>query len=272
MKAEVMTSDSEASKTAANQTLDRVRGYWDDALDPYLTHVGTTFQAGRIIDGGSMRESNLWLARAAGLAAGQRVLDAGCGVCGPSIDIARAIPGLRIVGVTISPRQATTARTLISGAGLAERVHVVNGDYQQLPFAAGMFDTVFFFESLGYASSLGKLFRGVRRVLRPGGTLYIKDVFRHDHLWSDQESRELAEFNRVYAQRTPKLTECIKAAAAAGFTDISHRELSEIVSTTHAQRAMFEGRSSTLSSFGRLHFRRHSCLPVYFAQLNARTP
>jgi len=261
--------------------LDHVRAYWDGAHDAYLTHVGTTFQAGRITFGESMRESNLWLARAAGLRAGLRVLDAGCGVCGPGIDIAREIGGLRIVGITLSGRQTATAATLIRKAGLSDRIHVVNGDYHALPFEDRAFDTVFFLESIGYASSLTPLFNSVHRVLRPGGSLYVKDVFRRERLWSDQESRELAEFDEVYAQRTPTIQTCIDAATAAGFTNVTTRDLSDVVSTAHTRRAMFDqacpersrgANDTTPSSFGRLHHRRHSCLPVYFAELIARRP
>jgi len=249
-----------------------VREYWEAAHAPYLMHVGTTFQAGRMTAGTSMRESNLWLARAAGLQAGQRVLDAGCGVCGPSIDIAREIPGLTITGITISDRQAATAIKLIREADLRDRVSVVTGDYHLLPFADRTFDTVFFFESVGYACSLAQLFAAVHRVLRPGGSLYVKDVFRRDQLWSDQEAQELTEFDRAYMQRTPTVRECLEAAILAGFTQVQTRILSRVVSTAHARRAMFDDAGgATLSSFGRLHYRRHACLPVYFAELTART-
>lgn len=253
--------------------LNRVREYWDGVHDAYLAHVGTTFQAGRIAVGSSMRDSNLWLARAAGLERHRRVLDAGCGVCGPGIDMARAFPALRIVGLTLSGRQAATGAKLIRDGGLSVRVDVVNGDYHALPFADGSFDVALFLESIGYADNLTRLLGGVFRVLRPGGALYVKDVFRREPLWSDQERQELAEFDRVYRHRTPTLEECAGAARAAGFTALATRELSDIVSTAHASKAMFdEAGDGTLSAFGRLHYHRHSCLPVYFAELTAVTP
>ena len=268
-----MSSDAPPAGSETRPALDAVRAYWDGAHDAYLTHVGTTFQAGRITAGDSMRESNLWLARAAGLGAGFRALDAGCGVCGPGIDIAREIAGLRIVGITLSGRQTATAAALIREAGLSDRIQVVNGDYHVLPFADRTFDAVFFLESIGYASSLTPLFTSVYRVLRPGGSLFVKDVFRRERLWSDQEGHELAEFDQVYAQRTPTLQECVEAAGSAGFTGVSTRDLSDVVSTAHAWRAMGDTSTvATASGFGRLHHRRHSCLPVYFAEMIARTP
>lgn len=248
-----------------------VLAYWNGAHDAYLAHVGTTFQAGRIIAGRSMRESNVWLARSAGLEPGQRVLDAGCGVCGPAIDIARKIPGLRITGLTLLGRQARTAAALIGEAGLSDRLHVVHGDYHAPPFADGAFDAVLFLESIGYAAELVPLFERVRRVLRPGGSLYVKDVFRREALWCDQEREELADFDRLYAQGTPALTECAEAAVTGGFVDVRTRDLSDLVSTAHAGRAMFDP-AGRPTAFGRLHNRRNSCLPVYFAQLKARAP
>jgi cyclopropane fatty-acyl-phospholipid synthase-like methyltransferase len=248
-----------------------VQAYWDRAHDAYLTYVGTTFQAGRIIAGASIRESNVWLARSAGLEPGQCVLDAGCGICGPAVDIVREIAGVRVVGITLVHRQAEAAAALIAQAGISDRVHIVHGDYHALPFADRSFDTVLFLESIGYAAGLVSLFDNVRRVLKPRGSLYVKDVFRQELLWSDQEKEELAEFDRTYAQHTPTLSECAEAAAAAGFTHVRIRDLTSIVSTAHGSRAMFDS-AGRQTAFGQLHYRPHSCLPVYFAELTAWAP
>lgn len=266
-----MASDRALQAGRAVPARGDVQAYWEDAHEAYLADVGTTFQAGRIAAGTTMRESNVWLARAAGLAPGQRVLDAGCGVCGPAIDIAREIAGLRVVGITLVACQAAAAEGLISQAGLSERVRVVRGDYQALPFGEGTFDAVLFLESIGYAANLGALFDAVRRVLKPGGTLYVKDVFRRATLWSDQERQELAEFDRAYAQRTPALEEGVEAAIAAGFADVRTRDLTGIVSTAHARRAMFD-EAGHLTSFGHRHHRRQFSVPVYFAELTAMAP
>ena len=248
-----------------------VRAYWNSAHDAYLTHVGTTWQAGRIAAGTSMRESNVWLAHSAGLQPGQRVLDAGCGVCGPAVDIAREIAGLRVVGLTLVPRQARDARVLVAHAGLSDRVCVVRGDYHAPPFVDGCFDAVLILESIGYAEDLVQLFRSARRVLRPGGRLYVKDVFRHEDLWSDQERQELEEFDGAYATKTPTLSECAHAAIAAGFSNVNARDLTAVVTTGHGRRAMVDT-TGALTSFGRLHYRRSSCVPVYFGEMEARTP
>jgi sterol 24-C-methyltransferase len=271
MRATEPAGDSADAGERAGPTRSEIEAYWTVAHDAYLAHVGTTFQAGRIASGASMRDSNVWLARRAGLTAGQRVLDAGCGVCGPAIDIAREIAGIRIVGVTLVQRQAETAARLVANAGLGDRVHVMCADYHRLPFAGGSFDAVLFLESLGYASALTTLFAEIFRVLQLGGTLYVKDVFRRERLWSDQERDEIEAFDRAYVQRTPLLGECLAAARAAGFVDVRTRDLTSVVTTEHARRAMVDP-TGGLSSFGRLHHRRHCCLPVSFAQLTARVP
>jgi cyclopropane fatty-acyl-phospholipid synthase-like methyltransferase len=267
---ETAEGPAEAAERAA-PTRSAIEAYWTAAHDAYLAHVGTTFQAGRIAAGASMRESNVWLARAAGLSPGARVLDAGCGVCGPAIDIAGEFTDIRIVGVTLVRRQAETAVKLLANAGLRDRVRVLCADYHQLPFAEASFGVVVFLESLGYATALPTVLAEVRRVLEPGGTLYIKDVFCREPLLSDQERDELAAFDRAFMQRTPSLRECLAAAQQAGFLDVRSRDLTAIVSTEHARRAMFD-RAGGLTSFGRLHHMRHSCLPVLFAELTARVP
>src|SRR5438105_932352 len=150
----------------------RVRDYYDATTQTYLEHLGTTLQADLIAQSPTSPDpatSNLWLAERAGLCADQRVLDAGCGVAGPAVDIARAYSTVRIDAITISPRQAEIGQERVRAAGLGERVRLYLGDYHALPFVDESFDAVVFFESSGYSDDRTQLFAEVRRVLRPGG-------------------------------------------------------------------------------------------------------
>jgi ubiquinone/menaquinone biosynthesis C-methylase UbiE len=252
------------------QYMEQVCSYYDTMNPLYLKHVGRTYQAALVND--SARATNLYLASQAGIQPGYHVLDAGCGVCGPSIDIAQAIEGVQIDAITLSPVQAQTARELVQQAGLSERIQIHVGDYHHLPFKSDTFETVFFFESSSHSYNPQRLFSEAYRVLRPGGSLYIKDVFCKEPPLSDQAQQELAELNRVYVLKTPRMSETIEAISAAGFQTVEGRDLSEIISTKIIGKAMFEYKHGFpfLSEFGKYHYLQFQHLRLFFGDIKAR--
>ena len=258
----------------------RVRAYYDACNATIVRELGPTYQAGLITpapaapatDESAAAASNRYLAERAGLAAGQRLLDAGCGTCGPSIDACRATPGLAVAAVTISPEQASSAARLVRDAGLSERIRVQVADYHALPFRDASFDRVWFLEAIGYADDPARLFAEIFRVLRRGGSVYIKDVFRPGGALAAAERLELAEFDRLYVQRTPSADDTAAALRGAGFGAVEVTDLSERISTDAFNRAMRRGplpQSTELSDFGRHHYRSFTRLPVRFAELRA---
>jgi SAM-dependent methyltransferase len=276
---------------APSEHLRTVREYWEETTHLYLQHW-TTFQAGLIIpsertnvsqpEGGQTdadqtersRASNLYFAARAGVRPGDRVLDAGCGVCGPSIDIAQGIDRVRIDGVTLSPVQGRVATSAIHEAALDDRITVHVADYHHLPFEAATFDVVVFFESLLYSPDLAGLFAEVYRVLRSGGCMYAKELFREERSLSTLDQRALEEFEQLYRYPTRSLTEAAARAMAAGFDDIETGDLSSRLTIDHYERAAVDVRSGMrlLTPFGRRHHRQFGAVPVHFGELRARKP
>jgi ubiquinone/menaquinone biosynthesis C-methylase UbiE len=281
-----MSSDNEqqswqdptpTATTTANlsQYSEMVRAYWEETTRLYLQY-STTFQGGFVSVPGQPTTSstnNLFLASRAGIQPGQTVLDAGCGVCGPSIDIARNIRDIHIDAVTLSPSQATTARNNIADAGLTQQIHVHECDYHALPFAAGRFDVVFFFESI-YSEEFPKLLAEVLRVLAPGGTFYAKEIFRKEKPLSMLERAGINEFEELFRFRARLMSETLEAIAAAGFHQIESNDLSPLVSTVHFDKAMVENVLGfpTPTEFGKRHLRHFRSAPLIFGEIKARKP
>jgi ubiquinone/menaquinone biosynthesis C-methylase UbiE len=242
-----------------------------------LKYVGKTYQSGLLttnLKSNPYRETNLYCATQAGIQPGYHILDAGCGVCGPSIDIAQTIERVRIDAITLSVAQADTARELVQQVGLADRIQVHLGDFHHLPFADEVFDLVFFFESSGYSYDHQCLFAEVYRVLRPGGTLYIKEPFSKEPPLSDQEQQELAELNSIYVYKIARMSEVVKAISTVGFEKVISRDLSEILNTKEIDRTMFEDKHGfpCLTEFGKFHYRQFQCLPTFFGEIKASKP
>lgn len=121
------------------------------------------------------RAATLALARAAGIAAGQQVLDVGSGLGGPARCLAQAF-GCRVTGVDLTAEYCRVATLLTERTGLAAQARFVHGSALDLPFADASFDVVWTAHVAMNVADKPRLYREMRRVLRPGGTLAIYDI------------------------------------------------------------------------------------------------
>ncbi|MDE0096087.1 MAG: methyltransferase domain-containing protein [Gammaproteobacteria bacterium] len=255
---------AETAEPAGVWGKDDVIRYWEELTDHYL-QFGTTIQAGVFrtpdFDGWSLDASNRAFLGRAGLRSGEVVLDAGCGVGGPCLYAAAHIPDLEVHGITVSPYQAEVARRLIDGSTVGDRVQVHVGDYHELPFPDGMFDRVLFLESAGYSFELERLFSETARVLRPGGSVYIKDVFCRDGELGAVEAEEMEAFRRINVYRTPTMEEMVSALGASGLSDIWALDITPSVITMPRE-----------IEFGLPRFRKFPNLPAVWGEIIARCP
>ena len=211
------------------------------------------------------------LAERAGVNRGDRILDAGCGVGGPAIAIAQAFDA-QVLGFTVSPAQTRTASRLLAEAGLVGRVWVTLADYHYLPVPDGSVDRVLFLESCGYSPDRGRLFAEAARAVRPGGTIYVKDVFRHEDPLSPQQRADLDEFDRLWSlASSPCLSEVQKSLTDAGCEILTAGKLPYVGTDTFVG-AMFEieGPTLGLSVLGKAFYRSFLDLPVFFGEVLAR--
>jgi SAM-dependent methyltransferase len=123
-----------------------------------------------------------------GRVAAPAVLDAGCGLGGTMLALARRWGG-RIVGVTLSPKQAAIAREAIARAGLAASVDVQVRSYDDPP--PGPFDVVIAIESLLHSVAPDTSIGALSRVLKEGGALVIVDDMPEP---AAERSHDLAAF------------------------------------------------------------------------------
>jgi ubiquinone/menaquinone biosynthesis C-methylase UbiE len=102
----------------------------------------------------------------ANVAAGDRVLDLGCGAGDLTADLAAA--GARAVGVDVA--QAAVRRARSRHPGLEFRLAPIDGP---LPADDGVFDAVWASEVIEHVADTGQWLSEVRRVLVPGGRLLV---------------------------------------------------------------------------------------------------
>ena len=263
----------------ADGHLGDVRRFYDEWTPRFLAGFGSTFQAGFLKENEAAPEdpdiSTKLMAERAGVRPGQRVLDAGCGVGGPAIAMASAWPGLSVCGVTISAVQAGIGRQLITDAGLPAQVSILQADYHRLPFVAHSFDVAVLFESIGYSLDRHRLLDEVIRVVRPGGRIYIKDVFAPPPPLTATQERDLRSFDELWHLAcSPTIPEVRAALAGAGCEILTSGPMAN-VGNARFLRAMFDLDPVTIvrvNDLGQAFGLNVDDLPTFFGEVIARVP
>jgi len=118
---------------------------------------------------------------AAGLRAGHRVLDVGCGTGNLLRATGKRHRDVELFGVDPDLKMLARAERKFRRGGLTVRLD--RGFAQELPHPDDSFDRVFSSLMLHHLDSASKdeMLAEVRRVLKPGGLLVLADAVLHDH-------------------------------------------------------------------------------------------
>lgn len=136
-------------------------GYWDDTTRSLAD---------------ALQRENQVLADIVKPHAASAVLDAGCGVGGSAIYLAKRF-GCRVVGITLSPQQAVNAARNAERHGVAALTEFLERDFTCTGFSDQSFDVVWAIESVCHADDKADFIREAFRLLRPGGRLVVADGF-----------------------------------------------------------------------------------------------
>jgi demethylmenaquinone methyltransferase/2-methoxy-6-polyprenyl-1,4-benzoquinol methylase len=98
------------------------------------------------------------------------VLDVATGTAAVAIELVRQ-HGCRVIGVDQSPEMLAGARARIEAAGLSNRITLVEGSAEQLPFPDGAFDALTFTYLIRYVEDPAATLAELARVVRPGGIM-----------------------------------------------------------------------------------------------------
>jgi erythromycin 3''-O-methyltransferase len=120
------------------------------------------------------------LADEAGLAAGQDVLDVGCGYGDQDFLWLRDRRPRTISAIDVAPHQIEPARERAAAEGVDDRLDFRVGTATELPFANGTFDRVVTLDAAMHFHTRAEFFQEAYRVLRPGGVLGTVDTIPVD--------------------------------------------------------------------------------------------
>jgi SAM-dependent methyltransferase len=124
---------------------------------------------------GGQRPATVRLAELVGFTGTERVLDVGSGLGGPSRYLAWRY-GCRVSGVDLTAEFVRIAEMLTRLTGLVDKVDYRQGDALDLPFDDISFDVVWSQNAAMNIADRDRLYREMRRVLKPGGKLALQEV------------------------------------------------------------------------------------------------
>lgn len=106
-----------------------------------------------------------------------QLLEVGCGVGAQSAIILRRFPNLQLTGIDLNKKQLEEAQNYLSTMPYAlGRYKIQEMNAENMTFAANSFDGAFLCWILEHVKDPARILNEVRRVVRPGGVVYITEV------------------------------------------------------------------------------------------------
>lgn len=189
-------------------------GYWDDKVK--------NFQQ-------ALERENEILAEMAHIKSSDVVLDAGCGVGGSSIFLAKKF-GCKVIGITLSQKQADMATKNALQNGVAGNTEFIVMDFENMTFSDGKFDVVWGIESICHANSKKKFIEDSYRILKANGRLIIADGFATRDNLTDGEKNIMQKWLSGWGVNFLETKENFKAfSSKIGFQKTSLKDVTKNV-------------------------------------------
>ncbi|MDJ0794235.1 MAG: methyltransferase domain-containing protein [Woeseiaceae bacterium] len=115
---------------------------------------------------------------------GKLILDIGCGIGGPAMDMVR-LHGAHVVGIDLEASLVDRAKADAREAGLHEHCQFLHVQPGPLPFADESYDIVVSSGAVTQTPDKPSFFAEILRVLRPGGHFRCYEWMRSEHEYSD---------------------------------------------------------------------------------------
>lgn len=114
------------------------------------------------------------------LAEETRILDAGCGVGGTIIHLAKKYPTVMFYGLNITPEEINLAKHFAQKKHVLKNTKFIIGNQENTNFSSNYFNGIIAIESIAFSKDKRKFIKEANRILKPGGKIVIIDSFiRH---------------------------------------------------------------------------------------------
>ncbi len=166
-----------------SDVVERTEKYYDspDADEFYFRiwggediHIGTYREGETDIGEASRRTVENMAKKLSDLPPDTRVVDIGAGYGGSARFLAKH-NGFSVSCLNLSKVQNDRNREMNAKAGLEDRIDVVDGDFENLPYETDAFDVAFSQDAFLHSGNRKRVFEEIDRVLKPGGRVIFTD-------------------------------------------------------------------------------------------------
>jgi ubiquinone/menaquinone biosynthesis C-methylase UbiE len=260
-----------ASKISSNNSR-QVGDFYNETTDKFLAVYGEIIQAFRT---NNVEDYLNYTMNSARMKDGEVMLDAGCGICGPAVYFAQQLPNSLIHACTISDVQVAKAEEKIATSNLNERVNVKLADYHLINevYPKEHFDCVYFLESFGHSSDKFTLLDACWDVLKPGGRVYIKDLFKRESEdeWEQLKINQIClDIDKAYFYNIEELNPIISKIRSKGFV-LTFIKVPEI-STSDFEHLSISNDFQNLFNIGKIDSWDEYIFPIDFYEILAVKP
>lgn len=158
-------------------------GFWDDTINNHQEAILNT---------------NKYMATLADIKPNDKILDAGCGVGGSAIWLAKNI-NTNVTGITLSNQQLKKAKQLANRNGVENNTQFHIMDYLNTSFEDETFDIVWAIESVCYSINKHDFISEAYRILKKGGKLIVCDGFKLRNPQTKEEEKWYSAFLEGWA-------------------------------------------------------------------------
>jgi ubiquinone/menaquinone biosynthesis C-methylase UbiE len=175
------------------------------------------------------------------LGAGGRMLDIGTGPAHIPLLVCERIASARVVAIDLARHMLERAELRRRASPHGARVELRLADAKRLGFEDASFDAVFSNTILHHIPDPGPFLAQARRVLRPGGVLLVRDLYR------PRSAERVAELVREHAaDATAEQRELFRASLCAALAPAELRALADRAGLADAELTIDSDRHMSL--------------------------
>lgn len=220
-----------------NTSLAMHAGYWDDTT--------------KTLHDALVRENHV-LAEAANIGPKDRVLDAGCGVGGSSIFLAKHY-GCHVTGISLSEKQVEQARAHAFKHVSHNLPLFHQMDFAYTTFADASFDVIWGIESICHTYDKLAFIKEAYRLLKPGGRIVVADGFVFSRHYTTEEAKLMEQWLQGWGVKSLAATqEFNQHLEEGGFTQISFKDITPHVLPSSKRMYYYSIPAFALSKIGEL--------------------